>query len=580
MAVDPSSPSMTIVTAVPSAIVPRLATFLRRRRHVSGSVKAGGFAATIGFVLVALYGFASLHAAARAFCLSTDARHHIAPRASALRPTSVLSRRQKPRGAFTVVQAGEDVDSEGDADEGDDEEQEVSNPFLEKILEFARLGDVEAAEDTLYELIDTGAAPKRQHFNAVIEACAGSKDLERAERWRFRMEALGVMADISTINSLLTVSLGALDVSSAESWFREAEEAGMVPILETFRIVLQTLGKTGSTELAEVWLEKLMDSGLQPDTGCCNAIVEAFAKKENMKKVEEWIIISERRLGVKLDVETYNTAIAGYTALGNTENAERIFQQMKDRGVKPTVQSYAFLIGDGKTRFSNAVAVARWTEELRGTGMPLDAATYTAIVGAWVSVGDVPQAESWFSEMVDQGEPTSEALALVVDALVLSQSMEGLETAEEWVEQARQLGTQMTPAVYAALTSADVFSGDFEQVEARMQQMEADGLEMNEDSLVALLLAYGNAEPQQTQLAEQVFKQQMLRGKVAATRDVLEALRSAVGGARCLQLRRDLQINTSPDTDSPSRRARKKRKSRQWAQFATHQVKEKTIAWE
>ncbi|CAK9034018.1 unnamed protein product [Durusdinium trenchii] len=87
--------------------------------------------------------------------------------------------------------------------------------------------------------------------------------------------------------------------------------------------------------------------------------------------------------------------------------------------------------------------------------------------------------------------------------------------------------------------------GDFEQVEARMQRMERDGLEIDEDALTVLLLAYGYAKPQQTLLAEQMFKQQMLRGKVKATREVLEALRLAVGGARCLQLRRELQIGTT-----------------------------------
>eukprot|EP00435_Cladocopium_sp_Y103_P006302 s1846_g2.t1 len=103
---------------------------------------------------------------------------------------------------------------------------------------------------------------------------------------------------------------------------------------------------------------------------------------------------------------------------------------------------------------------------------------------------------------------------------------------------------ELTAKVYAARASADVISGDFEQVEARMQQMEAVGLEIDEDALTVLLLAYGYAKPQQTLLAEQMFKQQMLRGKVRATREVLEALRLAVGGARCLQLRRELQIGS------------------------------------
>merc|ERR1712060_723498 len=90
-----------------------------------------------------------------------------------------------------------------------------------------------------------------------------------------------------------------------------------------------------------------------------------------------------------------------------------------------------------------------------------------------------------------------------------------------------------------------------------MQQMEAEGLEMDEESLAALLLSYANAEPQQNQLAEQVFKQQMFRGKTQATRKVLQSLRAAVGGARCLELRREMKL-----VDDDDKNARKQKGDR------------------
>eukprot|EP00434_Breviolum_minutum_P013712 symbB.v1.2.012089.t1/scaffold822.1/size350215/16 len=127
-------------------------------------------------------------------------------------------------------------------------------------------------------------------------------------------------------------------------------------------------------------------------------------------------------------------------------------------------------------------------------------------------------------------------------------------------------------------------------VEARMQQMEADGLEIEEDSLTVLLLAYGYAKPQQTLLAEQMFKQQMLRGKVRATREVLEALRLAVGGARCLQLRRELQIGSekkSPDAaidyaakSAAGKNRKPKGRSRIWKSFLPPDPPAKRLKWE
>merc|ERR1712032_1552217 len=211
--------------------------------------------------------------------------------------------------------------------------------------------------------------------------------------------------------------------------------------------------------------------------------------------------------------------------------------------------------------------------KLADAGLELDARSFTAVIGAFASVDDVRSAEEWFARMVDNGIPTADALATVVEALVLSSQNEGLETAEEWINQLNDV-VEPSQSVYAALAAADVEAGDFEQVEARMQQMEANGLEINEVSLTALLLAYANAKPQQSQLAEQMFKQHMFRGKMMATRPVLEALRAAVGGARCLSLRRELKL-----TDQAEPSAKKSRK--QWKQFAPRvdNSKEKML-WE
>jgi len=251
--------------------------------------------------------------------------------------------------------------------------------------------------------------------------------------------------------------------------------------------------------------------------------------------------IAEQNLGVALSIETYNIAVGGYVSRGDVDRAESLVQRLIDSGLQPNVNTYRLLIGDG-TFHRDLTVVARWAKELAASGAEVDEDTFESVIGAWSAVGDAERAEAWFSKMVDADLQTPTALAIVVDALVLSGGAEGMEAAQEWVDQFIASGMALTPAVYAALSSVDVFNGDFEQVEARMQQMEADGIDMDEDSLTTLLLAYANAEPQQGQLAEQMFKSQMLGGKMKASRKVFEALRAAVGGGRCLALRRELKL--------------------------------------
>jgi len=465
--------------------------------------------------------------------------------------------------------------------------QQTEDEGLQKLQDLASLGLSEEAEDAMYDLIDKGLEPTVAHYNALISACAAKKDIERADRWRFRMQALEVMPDMETYNALMYVTAKSASPEETQKWFEEAETAGHTPNIESFRNVFHSFRQAGETAEVERWIERMMETGLQLDIGCCNEVIGAFADTKMMQKAEEWMAIAEGSLGLKLNTETYNIAIGGHVSMGNMERAESVVQRLVDDGLQPNVQTYTSLIGDG-TYHRDLLVVDRWSKDLEAAGLELDATAFESVIGAWSAVNNAERAEAWFSKMVEAGLQTSTALATVVDALVLSGGAESAEAAQEWIDQCIAAGMKLTPAVYAALSSVDVFSGDFEQVEARMQQMEADGIDMDEDSLTTLLLAYANAEPQQSQLAEQMFKAQMLGGKMRASRQVLEALRAAVGGGRCLALRRELKLAEdftkeqertkmlNPGEWTPPTRIG----SKPWAALAEALKKPKQLSWE
>mmetsp|Transcript_28799 Transcript_28799/g.67100 ORF Transcript_28799/g.67100 Transcript_28799/m.67100 type:complete len:564 (-) Transcript_28799:132-1823(-) len=458
---------------------------------------------------------------------------------------------------------------------------------LVQLQSMALQGLSEEAEDILYDLIDKGVQLRMDHFTAIFDACATNQDLDRAERWLFRMQALQVMPDIATYNSLIHVAGEARSWEMANRWFTEVQEAGLIPDLQTHRAMLHVLRQVGFVAGIEGWFEKMMETGIQPDIKCCNSVVGIFADSRQMRKVEEWLAITEQRLGIPLNVDSYNIAMRGYLAEGDVRSAERLMEVMVDKGVQPNTESFTQLIGDREARRESSF-VHRWTKRLQESGVELSARAYSAAVGAFAASGDTASAERWFARMMDEGKQTADTLALLVDAFVVFRGNKGAELAKGWVNKMRQEGSSLTPAVYAALASADVLRGDFEQVEARMQQMEADGLQMDESSLTALLLAYANAEPQQSQLAEQMFKQQILGGRIQATHDVLQALRAAVGGARCLFLRRDLQLGKALVVEKKERRVWKVLRQEptglgnEWAGIAVPppDLAAKQLAWE
>jgi len=455
---------------------------------------------------------------------------------------------------------------------------------LEKLQQLAADGAAAEAEDFVYEMIDAGLKVGTEHYSALIDACAPSADLDRAERWLFRMQQLKVQPDRSTYNALLKVAAEAKQVEFATSWLQEMQQAGIEADVHSFRLILHAVRQSGKIGQMEPTFEYYMGAGLQPDLGCLNEVIGAYADVQDVAKVDEWLAIAELNLGLSPDVGTYNAVLGGHAAVGDMESAERIVERIVEQGIRPDLTTYRLLIGDGLGS-RDFQTVNRWSKELEKSGLEMDGPTFESVIGAWSGVGDAEAAENWFAKMVDENLQTASALAIVADALVLGGGGEGAESAQEWVDQCRASGMKLTPGVYASLASADIFAGDFEQVEARLQQMESDGLEMDEDALSALLLAYANAEPQQSELAEQMFKQQLLGGMMQATRKVLEALRAAVGGQRCLDLRRELSLAQEFEPGKFERTvgnkplSRASTSKRRWKQFRTEEV-EPELKWE
>lgn len=503
-------------------------------------------------------------------------------------------KRQLARHAVADVETHQEVDQAADAQ-------------VSVLRSLAAEGRADDAEDALYEIIDAGIKPRAAHFAAIISSCAPSKDTERAERWLFRMRALEVGADPSVYHALMRVAAEAGNSAAAEQWMNEAWEEGFQPDRQSFEHLLRSLRTAGDTVNVEMWFERLMEMQVPPDMAMVNEVIGIFADQDRMDKAAEWMEIAQNGLGLAPDAETYTLVITAHARSGHLEEAEMLFEQMLSQGIRPPASVYALLTGDGRSRRSKHT-VQKWCSRLQEAEVEIDGKTYTDVIGAWAKLQSPSEAEEWFSKMLEEGKATAEALALLVDALVLSDvegpdgtvkkrrrnrsKSQGKDTAEEWIARFQDAGEELSPAVYAARASADVFLGDYEQVEARMQQMEVDGLEIDEDALTMLLLAYAYAEPRQTLLAEQMFKQQMLRGKVRATREVLEALRTAVGGARCLELRRELQIGTtrSPGTaieyeaKSVAGKNRNPRhrsgRSRIWKRFLPAQPPVQRLKWE
>merc|ERR1712137_668807 len=99
----------------------------------------------------------------------------------------------------------------------------------------------------------------------------------------------------------------------------------------------------------------------------------------------------------------------------------------------------------------------------------------------------------------------------------------------------RMHGVAPNVVAYASLARSFAHKGEWHEVETLAQQMQSEGLAMNEYFLYALLLAYASSKPRQAERAEQAFRDAMAN-RVEVNTHVSTALARAVGRAKANQL--------------------------------------------
>merc|ERR1719356_1365956 len=86
------------------------------------------------------------------------------------------------------------------------------------------------------------------------------------------------------------------------------------------------------------------------------------------------------------------------------------------------------------------------------------------------------------------------------------------ERAKQVFDQMRAHDIQPNVVSYASLARPFAHRGDWKTVERLMEEMDKDGLVMNEYFLYATLLAYATAKPREAERAEVAFRRACLAG--------------------------------------------------------------------
>merc|ERR1719460_3193669 len=158
---------------------------------------------------------------------------------------------------------------------------------------------------------------------------------------------------------------------------------------------------------------------------------------------------------------------------------------------------------------SNPKQVLKWFARLQATGQQADVVTYSTVMHAHASVGDIESAERLLQDMRSHGiEPNTITFNAMLDACAKARDT---RRAERMFTEMQQSGCELSPSSFNTMINAYAKSGDLVGAERCLRDMAKAGVEANARSFSPVIDACCKA-PNQLHRAEELFKEMCAAG--------------------------------------------------------------------
>lgn len=206
---------------------------------------------------------------------------------------------------------------------------------------------------------------------------------------------------------------------------------------EQFTIRLITLyGKAGMFDHAHELFDQMPDLNCVRTVRSFNALLSACIGAGKFDKVQSILQDLPPKLGVTLDVVSFNTVIKAYCKMGNLDSAVLVLDEMQSKGVEPDLITFNTLLnvfyGNGKfadgeriwglmesknvvpntrsynSRLRGLVLNSRVKEavkllgEMEGKGCKPDVMSYNAVIKGFCDDGNAEEVKRWYKELRDK----------------------------------------------------------------------------------------------------------------------------------------------------------------------------------
>ena len=287
--------------------------------------------------------------------------------------------------------------------------------FAEFLTAFFAVGRPDRAIEVWNAMVNSSQTPTQRHWIAMLQGCNKRRDLPSLISIWNRMRAAGLQPK----NQAYTIYLGGL--VRCRDWqtaLRTIEEMGQV---------------WDSAKSLEPGLDSATDPSPEPDMNRLvpsiiplNAAMAGFLamrKPEMAESVRDWA----KARNISADASTYNIFLRWAIRADDSEQVQRLLQEMKDCKCQPNIVTFTILLDrhfrspgyavKHQTAAEHQQLVARVFEDMAAHGIEASPHTYSVMLDGLLRSGsfNIMAAQAVLAHMSDQGiKPSSHISTILI----------------------------------------------------------------------------------------------------------------------------------------------------------------------
>ncbi|KAJ7952661.1 Pentatricopeptide repeat-containing protein [Quillaja saponaria] len=194
------------------------------------------------------------------------------------------------------------------------------------------------------QMYKTGLMPDEVTYSAILDVYARLGKVEEVLSLYERGRASGWKPDAITFCVLGKMFGEAGDYDGIRYVLQEMKSLDVQPNLVVYNTLLEAMGKAGKPGFARSLFEEMIESGIYPNEKTLTALVKIYGKSRwAQDALELWERMRQSRW--PMDFTLYNTLLNMCADLGLVEEAERLFEDMKQSDhCRPDSWSYTAML--------------------------------------------------------------------------------------------------------------------------------------------------------------------------------------------------------------------------------------------